>query len=725
MKIKISHLLTIYLQFVSCLLFSQNIDSLKLVIKNATQDTILVKTYIELTNICEPDEIPDYAAPALQLCELNLKKTKPGQLLNSFYLKHQAAALNNLGFLAAEKGEIEKSLDYHIKSLKIREEIKDQIGIAESLANLAEIYKDLGDIPKALETHHKSLKVFEKMNDKNGMAAVLNQIGLIYSDQAEYSRALECYLRSLRIAEETNNKKAIAHSLNSIGVIYNDKNDMPKALEYHFRSLKIKEEINDKKGIAFSLNNIGVAYKNMGEMTKALDFYQKCLAIRKEISDKPGIATSLHNIAIIMWYRGRVELALEPAKRSFQFAKELGFPHEIKEASLLLSQIYAKAGNYKDAYEMHKLYKKMADSLNNETNKKESIQKSLQYAYEKKAAQDSIKVTEEKKVSQAKLDASEASLKQEKTWKFALFGGIAMLLIFAGFMYNRYKITKKQKQIIEVKEKETQLQNEVISIQKHLVEEKQQEITSSINYAKRIQSSFLSSEKYISRCLNEYFILYNPRDIVSGDFYWVMENEDNLYVCTADCTGHGIPGAFMSLIGIGILNEINHSKSHIKQTDDFLNELRRIIILALNPEGSSEEGKDGMDMVLCRYNFQKMELEYSAANNSFYIIRNGNVIECKPDKIPVGKYLEEEKPFTRNQIFLEKGDCIYTFTDGYADQFGGPKGKKFMSRQLKELLLTISDLPMKEQKEKLNSAFNSWKNNLDQVDDVTVIGVRV
>lgn len=724
MKTKLLLVIACYLLFGGSIL-SQETDSLKHLLKNAKDDTTRVKAYLELSNLCEPDEIPKYTTPALKLCEKNLRQTQAGQPLHTFYQTHKAVALNNLGFLAAEKGEPQKALDYHLQSLSIREETGDANGTAESLANLAEIYKDLGDIPKALNTHYKSLKIFENRNDKYGISAVLNQIGQIYSNQDETVRALECYVKSLKTAEEANNKKAIAHALNSIGVLHNNNEDLEKALEFYFKSLKIKEEINDKKGIAFTLSNIGVAYKKKNDFAKALKYYERSLEIRKELKDKQGIATSLLNISSVMVQQGNTKQALESAQNSLSLAKELGFPFEIKEASFLLSRIYSQTGNYKEAFAMHQLYKEMSDSIINETNRKATIQRSVQYAYEKKVAQDSIKAIEQKKVDQARLIASEAELKQEKTWKIALISGLLLLVVFAGFMYSRYKITKKQKQIIEVKEREAQRQNEIITAQKLLVEEKQHEITSSINYAKRIQSGFLSSEKYISRHLNEYFILYNPRDIVSGDFYWIMQNEHGLYICTADCTGHGIPGAFMSLIGMGILNEISHSKTHIEQTDDFLNELRRIIILALNPEGAEFEGKDGMDMVLCRFNFETMELEYSAANNSFYIVRNKELLEFKPDKIPVGKYLDQEIPFTRHQIPLQKGDCVYTFSDGYMDQFGGPNGKKFMSKRLKELLISIAHLPMNEQKEKINNSFQEWKGNLDQVDDVTVIGIRI
>jgi serine phosphatase RsbU (regulator of sigma subunit) len=358
------------------------------------------------------------------------------------------------------------------------------------------------------------------------------------------------------------------------------------------------------------------------------------------------------------------------------------------------------------------------DSLFNEENIKKTVQAEMNFNFQK--TQEAEKLDQEKKDL-----VQQEEIRRQKLLRYSFTFGFILMLLLAVIIFRNNK--QKQRANIELANKNEliKIQKKEVEFQKELLQEKNLEIIDSISYAERIQTSFLTSEKYISQRLTDYFILFNPRNIVSGDFYWIMEKHSSLYVCTADCTGHGIPGAFMSLIGMGILNEIIYSKSHIKHTDEIFNELRRIIILALNPEGISLEGKDGMDAVLCRYDFQKMELEYSAANNPFYIVRNGELLEFKPDKMPVGKYLGEEKPFTRTIISLEKGDCIYTFTDGYIDQFGGPNGKKFMSKQLKELLLANSHESMGKQKEIINKSLTSWKGNFDQVDDILVMGIRV
>lgn len=228
----------------------------------------------------------------------------------------------------------------------------------------------------------------------------------------------------------------------------------------------------------------------------------------------------------------------------------------------------------------------------------------------------------------------------------------------------------------------------------------------------------------------DFFILYKPKDIVSGDFYYALSHKtasaknELFYVCTADCTGHGVPGAFMSMLGVSSLNEAIIEKN-IPMPHEVLNDIRTSIIASLNPEGSDEEAKDGMDCVLCAYDFENMVLHVAAANNPLWMVRNGELEELKPDKMPVGKYGDELKSFTLQTISLQKGDIIYTFTDGFADQFGGPKGKKFKYKQLEEKILTYHSLSMEEQKKNLAEVFENWKGNMEQVDDVLVIGIRV
>ena len=259
--------------------------------------------------------------------------------------------------------------------------------------------------------------------------------------------------------------------------------------------------------------------------------------------------------------------------------------------------------------------------------------------------------------------------------------------------------------------------------QKDIIEEKQKEILDSINYAKRIQFSLLASENLLNQYLPEHFVLFKPKDVVSGDFYWATPTPEGFVFITADCTGHGVPGAFMSLLNISKLSQaINENK--ITRPDLILNNVRSEIVNALNAEGS-EESKDGMDAVLCKLDIKNMNLQYAAANNAFYIIRDNELLTCKADKMPVGKGHDDSISFTFNEITLQKGDVVYTFTDGYADQFGGPRGKKFKYKQLEDIMLEICSLPLKEQSKILNQKFEDWKGNLDQVDDVLIIGFKI
>ena len=227
-----------------------------------------------------------------------------------------------------------------------------------------------------------------------------------------------------------------------------------------------------------------------------------------------------------------------------------------------------------------------------------------------------------------------------------------------------------------------------------------------------------------------FFILYKPKDIVSGDFYHAIAhkpagNKNELFfMCTADCTGHGVPGALMSMVGISHLNESIIEKNLV-HPNDILDNMRKGIIASLNPEGSEEESKDGMDCVLCAFDFENMILEFAAANNPLWLVRNNQFSEYKADKMPVGKYGEDMKPFTLQKVDIKKGDIIYMFTDGYADQFGGEKGKKFKYKQLQDLLLANHNKSMEEQKDILETAFEKWRGNLEQVDDILLIGVKI
>ena len=706
---------------------TKKIDSLENELKKAIHDTSKVNTLNSLAweyRKNNHEKALDYLEQAFALSE---KLT---------FTKGKGNTYSRTGDIYYSSGKYNKAEEYYYKALAIKREMGDQKGIAKSLNNIGDVNLNLGNYKQAIDNYLESIKICKLIADQKLMFMPLNNIAVCYFYLANYEKALEYYVKALEVAENWenkkllvnpslglgnvykamgNNKKALIYykqalkiskemqfvpgiykSLNNIGIVYDNLNNVDTALIYNQEALKIAEAGNDQQEIALSLINVGNIYHKTKNHLKALEYYQKALLINQETRNKDGCAKSLLNIGVIYSEIGNVEKAEEYLKQALIMADLINSKEVIMEGNEELSTVYFKKGDYKNAYTYYKNFISLKDSILNETNTKNIAEIETKYETEKKE-REIERLTKDKQLKEAQLES-------QKNLRNVFIVGIGLLLLLILLAYNRYLIKQKANKEIAQKNKE---------------------ITESISYAKRIQSSFLTSERYISQRLSDYFIFYNPRNIVSGDFYWLMEKNNNLYVCTADCTGHGIPGAFMSLISMGILNEIIYSKTHIKHTDEILNELRRIVILAVNPEGSLEEGKDGMDAVLCRFDFQKMELEYSAANNSFFIIRNGELLVFKPDKMPVGKHIGVEKPFTRTVIPIEKGDCIYTFSDGYADQFGGPEGKKFQSKRLKELFLSHCHKPMKVQKEIYARTIKEWQGDNEQVDDMLMMGIRV
>ncbi|MDP1800870.1 MAG: tetratricopeptide repeat protein [Bacteroidota bacterium] len=701
-------------------LFGQTIDSLKLALKTAKHDTVRCTILSALAETANENEWPVFNEQLRVLTKKNADLLAASHPLKKFYLKLHAFALNNFGYLYDEKGDITKALDYYFRSIKIHEELGNKSGIASSLNNIGFIYKKQGDIQKALEYYHKSLKIKEEIGDKKGVSKSLNNFGSLYKDQGDLSKALEYYEKSLKILLETQDKRAIATLINNIGTIYNSKEDLPKALDYCQQSLKLREEDGDKSGIANSLSTLANIYKKQGNITKAIEYHQKSLIIYEEIGEKKGEATSIINLANMLAKGNQLNNALLYANKAMKISKDLGFPEHIYRSAKVIKTIYQKQNKFKDAFEMFELEIKMRDSINNQETQKATVKKQIQYKYEKLAFQDSVAHAKENEIKNAEIAKQTAEVKNKKNQQYGLFGGLVLVMVFAGFIFNRFKVTQKQKHIIEIKEKETQHQ-------KHIIEEKHKEITDSINYAERIQRSFIATKEMLDENLNDYFVYFLPKDVVSGDFYWAGKlNNGNFALVTADSTGHGVPGAIMSLLNITSLEK---AIENYTEPSEILNSTRKTIIERLKKDGSPGGGKDGMDASLTVYDFKNNKLIIAAANNPIWIVRGrkdeAEVIEIKPDKMPVGKHDKDTVSFTQQEIQLQSGDVVYTLTDGFPDQFGGKKGKKFMTKNLKELLSANAHLPMNEQKQILEKTFTNWIDNLEQVDDVTLIGVRV
>ncbi len=634
-----------------------------------------------------------------------------------------ASALNNIAEIYRIQGDYAKAIDYYTKNLKIFEEIGNNKGVAASLMNVGTIYNIQGNLAKAIDYHTKSLKIKEETGDKKGIASSLINIGIIYWNQGDLAKALDYYTRSLKINEEIGDKQGIANSLNNIGTMYLEQRDFPKAIEYYARTLKIDEELGNKRDIASSLNSIGNLYKDQGDYGKAIENFTRSLKIFKEIEFNEGIANTLIGIGVIYYKQGHYHKALEKCKKSLNIAQEIGNVRQIRYTSNNLWQINKKLGKHRQALEMYELYIQMNDSILSIENKEAIIHQEFKYKYEKQAAADSVVAAEANKVKNAQLATLKAENKQHQLeadqqqllanqqdqQKYFLYGLLALALIFGGFIFNRFRITNKQKQLIES--------------QKNQVEEKNKEILDSIQYAKRLQEAILPPKKIIKEYLPESFILYKPKDIVAGDFYWMESLNGWTYFAAADCTGHGVPGAMVSVVCSNALSK-SVIEEKIAEPAAILNRARELVIERFGR--SEKQIKDGMDISLCAYHSSTGKVKWAGAHNPLWIIRKESkeIEVIKADSQPIGRY-DLNEPFTAHALQLNKGDSMYLFTDGFSDQFGGEKNKKYKSANFKRFLLSIQDKDMDTQRELIGKEFERWKGDLEQIDDVCVMGVRV
>lgn len=625
---------------------------------NAKHDSLRIDALEMITENLMDDAWVRYNLIVKGLVEKNLLLSPPNYFKKRL-LKSLAATINNIGVDCEQNGNLVDAILYFHKSLKIQEHLNELDAVATTLNNIGTIYNTLGNIEKTIEYLEKSLKIREEIDDVKGIAQSLNNIGTIYYNQKELSKGLNYFERSLDLYKQVGDKEGMAYSLSNIGNIY-DLMKSPKGLSYHQRSLKLREDIGDKKGQAFGLVNVSKSHFLNGNINEALDY----------------------------------------GKRGYELANKMGFPDNIQKSSYILSKIYKSQSKYPLALEFYEQSVLMKDSIKNEESNRASYKLQTKYEFEKQQA---VKDAEHNK--QMEIIAERGKKQKVITYSIAL--GSLLLLIFFVFIYNRLQITKRQKSIIEE--------------QKQLVEEKQKEILDSINYAKRIQAAILPSDRVIKQFLPESFVFYKPKDIVAGDFYWLEHKHDKVLFAAADCTGHGVPGAMVSVVCNNALNR-SVREFGLTEPSKILDKTKEIVIQEF--EKSDADVKDGMDIALCA--LQENTLYYSGANNPLWIIREGSEIieEVKSTKQPVGK-VDNTKPFENHTVELKKGDSIYIFTDGYQDQFGGEKGKKFKAAKLKELLLNNREKSMGEQLVTLNQTFDKWKGSLEQVDDVCVIGVRI
>ena len=500
----------------------QDFDDLVSQLSKAKSDTTKLRLLVELSDVCELNEIEKYTNQAILLADKLLLEKKYNK--NSILIQ-KATAINNLAFLNHTLSKSDRAVLEYQKSLEIFEEVDDTNGIIMACNNIAMLEKDLGHIDitiklldraldlslksnnvemlqmthtnyssiyvrmglinKALEHAYKGLKIQEEIGNDYGKGYALNNIASLFFMQKDLKKAEEFFLKSLEVRTKIKDEVGISTIYNNLAKVYEEQNLNDKALEYYLKCLEKRNLIKNKDGVAQSYSNLGSFYLKLGNPQKTKEYYQKAIEIREQIYDKEGLANSYQKMAEFLLLQNKIKDAEKFGLKALKLSKELGFNGNIESSAKILSNIYNKLGNYKGAFEMHKLYVQMRDSLFNAETQKSILTQQINYEYDKKKLTDSLQFAKEQEVKDLAIAKQDAQLKQEKTQRFALYGGLLLVLVFAGMMYNRFKVTQKQKVIIEK--------------QKELVEEKQKEILDSIRYAKRIQDALLTSQTYIER----------------------------------------------------------------------------------------------------------------------------------------------------------------------------------------------------------------------------------
>ncbi|MES2513122.1 MAG: tetratricopeptide repeat protein [Bacteroidota bacterium] len=640
-------------------------------------------------------------------------------LAGSYYL---------LGSIYSDKGMYGKSKDLFLKSIEIRVAIKDELGLAAGYSFLGLTYSHLGDYMQGIEYIQKSITLREKNGDKRGLANSYLSLYKIYIDIGESDKALASELKSLDICREINDLQCVSGRLTNLGEIYQDKGDYEKALSYHFFALAISKQVNIKNRIAEVHENIAKNYNYTKRYNDAVKHLDSCMTIRKLIGDEEGLVSATLVLSQINYNQSKIQDAIENGTKALNAGLKLNLPYLIKDAHQVLSNAYDFQKNADKSLYHYKQYIVLRDSLYNIDKTKEIVRKELEFNFNKKEELQKLAVAK-------KLLETDAESRQQKIVILFTVLGIVILSGLLIFGLQQYRLKLKSEQQLQYLNSDLNLKNyqlveksDIIETQHSTIHQKNKEITDSIRYAQKIQTAMMPLKHEFATFFRDSFVLFEPKDIISGDFFWITKKNDKIIFATGDCTGHGVPGGFMSMLGVSLLNEIINEHD-LTEPALILSRLRKKVITALRQKGLSGEQQDGMDMTICVIDKQQLTLQYAAANHSFYLIRkndNGYFLEeYKGDKQPVGIFGNDLKPFKQYRIELKPDDVLYTFTDGYADQFGGPKGKKFKYKQLKDLLLSIQDKSLTNQEEIVKQHFMHWKGNLEQVDDVCLIGIKI
>ena len=598
---------------------------------------------------------------------INYSKKANEIALEINYPLGQAQALSNEGFCYVQMTDYELALEKLFEALSIFKEHEFEKGIAQVHYNLALISFRFSDYSNGLDYINKALLFYQKINDTVELARCYFQMGSLHNSLNDYSGAIEYFNKSLTLNRETKNIAGGASALMGLGQSYLNLKDYNKCESYLLESMSIQEKIEDRRGFAASLNAFMTLCLETGKNEEAEKSMKKGINLAIDLGDKMGISRFMLGLGKSYMQRNKMKEAEQTLKEALTVAEKIKLRMMLAPVHFSLSEIYEKEEKFDQALQHFKLFHQAKEDILNSD-----------------AAMKARSIQLTAKIENAKIEAEINHLKNVKL-----------------------------KQAYE------------------LIAEKNNDITASITYAKRIQQAKLPNKINISKALPNNFILFKPKAIVSGDFYFFYKTEKQVFIAAVDCTGHGVPGVIMSMIGSEKLYEA------VTQNENCTSILQRInegMKAALRQSDTNESTRDGMDLALCSIslpypekNGEPVKLTYAGANRPLWIFRKGKaeLEEIKATKKAIGGFTDSNQHFETHELLLQKGDTFYVFSDGYADTFGGELGKKLTTKKFKDLLVQIQEKSMQEQEVFLDNYIENWRGNNELVDDILVIGVRL
>jgi len=620
------------------------------------------------------------------------------------FAKGYVQGCNRAATFSQTYGNYEKALVFTDSAIKEAKKINNDALLCSSLNSKGNVYSLKGDNAIATVFYFKALDIAINIKDTLKQSSIYNGLGKVFNEQGNFQRAISFHTKSLKLKLKLKDSLRISHSYVNLGDAYNKYAKYDSSNFFYSKALQIQTIKGNKVGQGYSYNGIAYNYYGKKRYLEAISYFRRAAKI---IDASDDISESLNGC--IGLGKAFLKIKVDSAYKYLMKAKLIAEKIDKRNSELI---IYEELTNYYEikerpdsALKFYKLYSALKDTISGvESTKKIAA---AEYNYQIKQ-ENRIQELEEKQNELLHM----AELGKQRTLTYSFIAGFIVILIFATVMFKSYKQKSKSNKIIIAQKEEVELKNV-------LIEEKQKEILDSIHYAKRIQTTLLAHREFINEHVKENFVLFRPKDIVSGDFYWATRKDDLFYFAVCDSTGHGVPGAFMSLLSITFLNEAINERN-ILQPNEVFNYVRKKLIESVSRDGQ----KDGFDGILICQNTKTKKVTYAAANNSPVVISSESFEELPSDRMPVGHGIKDET-FKLYQMELKPNHSLYLYTDGYADQFGGPKGKKLMYKRLNELLVSVSNKSMANQEAVLNDTFNSWKGDLEQIDDVCIIGLKI